>query len=131
MCEATADNDAEGNLMHTIVLEDYKPYWSDNWNMTAAGYDSPNLGMSPPAILPDVNDYAWYNLGDNASLVDYGDAVNALILPNNTLRNPAPYGGWDYVSGAAIHYAPYDRYPIINRVEIMDNKQSGGTIRVF
>ena len=131
LCEATADNDAEGNLMHTIVLEDYKPYWSDNWNMTAAGYDSPNLGMSPPAILPDVNDYAWYNLGDNASLVDYGDAVNALILPNNTLRNPAPYGGWDFVSAAAIHYAPYDRYPIINRVEIMDNKQSGGTIRVF
>ncbi|MFX1278027.1 MAG: ABC transporter substrate-binding protein [Promethearchaeota archaeon] len=128
LCQNTEDNNAEGNNMHTILVEDFKPYFTPSWNMSQ--YDSPNLGTTPPATDPGVNDYAYYNLGPNASLVDYGDAVNPLILPNNTFRNPNPYGGWDYAAGAAIHYAPYDRYSIINYVEILENPQSGGKVKV-
>jgi ABC-type transport system substrate-binding protein len=127
-CQTTLDNDAEGNIMHTILVEDYKPYFTASWNMSH--YDSPNLGTSPPATDPGLNDYAYYNLGPNASLVDYGEAVTPLILPNNTLRNPTPYGGWDIPANMPIHYAPYDRYPIINYVEILHNNQSGGVVKV-
>jgi ABC-type transport system substrate-binding protein len=128
LCENTDDNEAEGNNMHTIPVEDYKDYFTPGWNMSH--YDSPNLGTTPPSTDPSILDYAYYNLGPNASLVDYGTAVEAVILPNNTLMNPAPYGGWDFGSGAAVNYAPYDRYPIVNYVEILENPQSGGKIKV-
>jgi len=133
-CKNTDDNEAEGNLMNTIIVEDYKTYFTETWNMSK--YDSPPAGgadpLTPPPLgkEPGVTDYAWYNLGPNASLVDY-PGVNNLILSNNTLRNPAPYGGWDYVSAAAIHYAPYDRYPIVDYVEILENPKSGGKIKVY
>ena len=127
-CKRTPDNEAEGNLMNTIIVEDYKTYFTETWNMSK--FDSPYLGLTPPAPgnEPKVTDYAWYNLGPNASLVEYPGVDN--ILPNNTVRNLAPYGGWDYVSAAAIHYAPYDRYPIVDYVEILENPQSGGKIKV-
>ena len=126
-CKNTVDNEQEGNLMNTIVVEDWKTYFTPSWNMSA--YDSPNLGTTPPAILPSVGDYAWYDLGPNASLVKYPGVYN-IDPTNNTVRNPAPYGGWDYIAGAAIHYAPYDRYPIVKYVEILENPQSGGKIKV-
>ena len=125
-CQNTPDNNAEGNLMHTIDLEGIKDFFTQSWNMSQ--YDAPNLGTSPPSTPPKETDYAWYDLGPNASLVDYSGVDN--ILPNNTIRNPNPYGGWDVVSGSAIHYAPYDRYPIVNYVEILENPQSGGKIKV-
>ena len=126
-CQNTEDNEAEGNLMHTIIVEDYKEYFTPSWNMSQ--FDSPNLGFTPPTPgdEPKVTDYAYYNLGPNASIVKYGGVDN--ILPNNTVRNPAPYGGWDSVSGSAIHYAPYDRYSIVNYVEILENQQSGGKVK--
>ena len=125
----TEDNEAEGNGMATNIHDDNVQYFTESWNMSA--YDSPYLGITPPAPgdEPKVTDYAWYDLGPNASLVDYPGVDN--ILPNNTIRNPAPYGGWDYVSAAAIHYAPYDRYPECGRVEILDNAPSGGKIKVY
>jgi ABC-type transport system substrate-binding protein len=116
----------EGNLLGTGLVEDNKPYFTASWNLSQ--FDSPNLGLTPPAILPKVTDYASYNLGPNASLVEY-PGVN--ILPNNTVQNPTPYGGWDTAAQAAIHYAPYDRFPGIDRVEILENKQSGGKIKVY
>ena len=124
----TDDNEAEGNLMNTIIVEDYKTYFTETWNMSK--FDSPYLGLIPPdpGDEPKVTDYAYYNLGPSASLVEYPGVD---ILPNNTVRNPAPYGGWDYKSAAAIHLAPYDRYPIVDYVEILENPKSGGKIKVY
>ncbi|KKK40959.1 MAG: hypothetical protein Lokiarch_46850 [Candidatus Lokiarchaeum sp. GC14_75] len=116
----------EGNLLGTMLVEDNKAYFTASWNNSE--YDSPNLGLLEPSILPDVLDYAWYDLGPNASLVDYPGVT---ILANNTVRNPNPYGGWDNVSSAAIHWAPYDRYPGVAKVEILVNQASGGTIKVY
>ena len=116
----------EGTLLGSHLVEDSKPYWTASWNLSH--WDSPNLGTTPPATDPTVLDYAWYDLGPNASLVEYPQ-VN--ILPNNTVMNPKPYGGWDYAAGAAIHYAPYDRYPAVKRVDILENPQSGGKVRVW
>ncbi len=127
-CRTTDDNEAEGNLMNTIIVEDYKTYFTETWNMSK--FDSPYLGLIPPdpGDEPKVTDYAYYNLGPSASLVEYPGVD---ILPNNTVRNPAPYGGWDYKSAAAIHLAPYDRYPIVDYVEILENPKSGGKIKVY
>ena len=119
-------NEEEGNLLGTMLVEDNKPYFTAEWNNSE--YDSPNLGLNPPSILPDVNDYAWYDLGPDRTLVDYPGVT---ILPNGTVRNPTPYGGWDTTSGAAIHNAPYDRYPGVKRVEILESKKSGGIIKVY
>ncbi|MHA2095176.1 MAG: ABC transporter substrate-binding protein, partial [Candidatus Hodarchaeales archaeon] len=116
----------EGTLLGTHLVEDSKPYWTASWNMSY--WDSPNLGTTPPATDPSLLDYAYYDLGPNASLVDY-PGIN--ILPNNTVRNPTPYGGWDFGSGAAIHNAPYDRYPDVAKVEILENPQSGGKVKVY
>ncbi|MHA1104309.1 MAG: ABC transporter substrate-binding protein, partial [Promethearchaeota archaeon] len=44
--------------------------------------------------------------------------------------NPNPYGGIDPISGKPIHYAPYEMYPIVKRVVIVDDQPSGGTIRI-
>ncbi|MHA1985775.1 MAG: hypothetical protein ACW98D_03955, partial [Promethearchaeota archaeon] len=115
----------EGNLMGTIPVEDWKAYFTEDWNMSA--FDSPNLGLTPPTTDPGVNDYAYYDLGPNRSLVEY-PGVN--ILPNGTVRNPNPYGGWDTAASAAIHWAPYDRFPQVKYVEILENKASGGTIKI-
>lgn len=126
--QTTEDNTAEGNLMNTILVEDWKRYFSAGWNMSK--FDAPYLGIVPPTPgnEPTPNDYAYYNLGPNWTLVDYPGVTN--IEPNGTVRNPAPYGGWDYAAGAPIHFAPYDRYPIVNYVEILENPQSGGMIKV-
>ncbi|HEC39143.1 hypothetical protein LCGC14_1550670 [marine sediment metagenome] len=119
-------SEEEGSLLGTVRVEDTKPYFTSAWNMSE--YDSPNLGLIEPTTPPGVNDYAWYDLGDNHTLVDY-PGVN--ILPNGTVRNPNPYGGWDDVALVAIHWAPYDRFPAIKKVEILDNKVSGGTVKVY
>jgi len=113
----------EGNLLGTMLVEDYKPYFTPNWNLSE--YDSPNLGITEPTTPPTVTDYAWYDLGPNASLIDYPGLT---LLPNNTVMNPTPYGGW--VSGSPIHYAPYDRFPIVKYVEIIENLASGGKVKV-
>ena len=118
-------DEEEGNLMHTIPVEDYKAYWSSTWNMSI--YDSPNLGITEPTTLPVVRDYAWYDLGPNRSLVEYPGLT---VFPNGSVQNQNPYGGWDTVAGAAIHWAPYDRYPIVKYVEILENPASGGKIKV-
>jgi ABC-type transport system substrate-binding protein len=115
----------EGNLMGTIPVEDWKPYFTEDWNMTH--FDSPNLGLTPPTTDPGVTDYAYYDLGPNRSLVEYPGVT---ILPNGTIRNPNPYGGWDTAASAAIHWAPYDRYPTVDYVEILENKASGGKVKI-
>ena len=128
LCQNTDDNEAEGNYMHTLPVDDYSDYFTESWNMSK--FDAPAIGTSPPATPPGLNMYAYYELGPNASLVDYGTAVNAVILPNNTLQNPRPYGGWDSGVGSPIHWAPYDRYSNVKYVEILENPKSGGKIKV-
>ena len=46
------------------------------------------------------------------------------------VSNPNPYGGWDSPKSSPIHYAPYDMYPIIKWVEILDDQISEGIIRI-
>ncbi|MHA2180395.1 MAG: ABC transporter substrate-binding protein [Promethearchaeota archaeon] len=116
----------EGNLLGTMLVEDNKPYFSSTWNLSH--FDSPNLGLTEPVgWAPNVTSYAYYDLGPNASLVDYPGVT---IEPNNTVMNPTPYGGWDDISQGAFHYAPYDRFPGVNYVEILEDKASGGKIKV-
>jgi ABC-type transport system substrate-binding protein len=117
--------DEEGNLLGTMLVEDNKPYFTKSWNLSA--YDSPYIGTTEPTTPPGVTDYAWYDLGPNASLVEYPGVT---ILPNNTVRNPTPYGGWNTAAGAAEHWAPYDRFPGVKYVEILEDKASGGKIKV-
>ena len=121
----TVWEDNEGNLMGTIPVEDWKAYFTADWNMSA--FDSPDLGLIEPTTPPGINDYAYYDLGPNRSLVEYPGVD---ILPNGTVRNPTPYGGWDNAASAAIHYAPYDRFAQVKYVEILENKASGGTIKI-
>ncbi|MBY8984964.1 MAG: hypothetical protein KGD65_07855 [Candidatus Lokiarchaeota archaeon] len=116
----------EGNLLGTGLVEDSKPYWTASWDLSR--FDSPNLGINPPTTLPVVTDYCSYDLGPNASLVEYPGVP---ILPNNTVQNQNPYGGWDTAVGAAIHNAPYDRFPGVDYVEILENPASGGKIKVY
>jgi len=114
----------EGNNMGTIIVDDMKPYFTASWNMSE--FDAPLL-LSAPTTPPTVTDYAYYDLGPNRSLVEY-PGVN--ILSNGTVRNPTPYTGWDSGVGAAIHAAPYDRYSQVKYVEILESKQSGGTVKI-
>ncbi|KKL95873.1 hypothetical protein LCGC14_1850220, partial [marine sediment metagenome] len=116
----------EGNGLGTILVEDNKPYFTAAWNKSE--YDSPPIGLVEPTILPGIDDYAWYDLGPNMSLVDYPGVDN---IVNGTIRNPDPYGGWDDLAGAPIHNAPYDRFPGVQKVEILENKKSGGKIKIY
>jgi ABC-type transport system substrate-binding protein len=110
------------------IHDDNDDYFTASWNMSH--FDSPYIGTTPPVEDPLITDYAYFNLGPNASLVDYGPILTPDIMPNNTIRNPNPYGGWDYEAGAAIHYSPYDVYPAIDYVEIIENKASGGKVKI-
>jgi len=99
-------------------VENDKPYFTPSWNLSQ--YDAPNLGIipPPPGDEPGVNNYSYYYLTDP-------DGPSPIKI-----FNLDPYGGWDYVAGAAIHYAPYDMYPLIKWVEILDDMISGGTVRI-
>lgn len=50
-CKRTPDNEAEGNLMNTIIVEDYKTYFTETWNMSK--FDSPILDL--PRLLLEMN----------------------------------------------------------------------------
>jgi ABC-type transport system substrate-binding protein len=110
----------------STVVDDYEDYFTASWNMSH--YDAAqDLETTPPPVDPTITDYAYYNLGPNRSLVSYPGVD---ILPNGTVRNPNPYGGWDYAAGAANHWGSYGRFPHVNYVEILENPQSGGKIKV-
>ena len=85
-------------------VEENKVYFTLNWNMSS--YNADGITFTPEA-------YSGY-----------------IIDENSTIFNPYPYGGTDPVIGFHLHYAPYDMYPIIRQVKILENSQSGGTIRV-
>ncbi|MFX1345237.1 MAG: ABC transporter substrate-binding protein [Promethearchaeota archaeon] len=91
-------------------------YWSDHWNLSE--YNAPNIGgeLEPP----DLNNFSYYYIGDPSD-------------PANKVQNPYPYGGWDSVQESHILYTPYDQYPLIRWVEIVnpgDPVLGGGQVRV-
>jgi hypothetical protein len=57
--------------------------------------------------------FGWYDTGPTHGIVS----------------NPNPFGGYT-TGGARIDYAPYQMFPIVNHVEIIDDAVSGGKIRV-
>ena len=85
-------------------VEENKAYFTLNWNMS--NYDADGITFTP-------EQYSGY-----------------IIAENSTISNPYPYGGTDPVIGFHLHYAPYDMYPIVKQVKILENSQSGGAIRV-
>ena len=93
-----------------------KEYWSANWNLSE--YDATDMGGE--GAPPDLNNFTHYYIGDPAN-------------PANKLTNPYPYGGWDPVVDNHILYTPYDEFPLIRWVEIVDAGDpvhGGGQVRV-
>ena len=101
-------------------VDDYLPYTAEHFNVTE--FDQPSLDTAPlPGDEPGPEDYSWYDIG-NATYPGV-TAVNGIV------RNPHPYGGWDYEADTAIHYAPYDKFPQVRRIEIVEDKKSGGKVK--
>ena len=92
-------------------------FFTPSWNNSE--FDKP--GLISPAI-PNPDDYTAYYIGIGTTY----PGVNNI---GGWVKNPNPFGGYDFW-GNSIHYAPYDRYPLIRYVEILENIKSGGTIRV-
>ena len=108
----TGNGDMRRRDLYWLDVEDDKPYFTSGWDLTE--YDAPNIGDTPPVIPPGPNDYSYYYLDEFT-----------------TIYNPNPYGGWDYIAEFPIHYSPYDKYPIVRRVDIVEAKQSGGQVKVW
>jgi hypothetical protein len=100
----TGSGDSRNLRLFWRSVEESKPYFTLNWNMS--NFDADGITFTP-------EQYAGYKIDENS-----------------TISNPFPYGGTDPVIGFHLHYAPYDMYPIIRQVKILDNSQSGGVIRV-
>ena len=100
----TGNGDHRNLMSFWCNVEDKKPYFTLSWNMSE--YDADGITFTP-------EQYAGY-----------------IIDENSTISNPNPYGGRESVSGFHLHHAPYDMYPIIRQVKIIDNYQFGGKIRV-
>ncbi|HEC38459.1 hypothetical protein LCGC14_0641130 [marine sediment metagenome] len=99
------------------------PYFTSYYNLSE--YDAPDiLGPLPPSVPPGLGDYPGYFVGPNISY----PGVN--IDSEGYVYHPNPWGGWDWDVQGPIHNQPYDTYPIVKWVEIIDDKQSGGTIKV-
>ena len=89
-----------GNLTGNGDLRNRDTYWVDADDWTDYYTDSWNMSQY-------IDGYGWYG----------------------GYSNPNPYGGLD-ITGAPIHYAPYEKYPIVKRVVVTDNQANGGQIRV-
>ncbi len=102
------------------------------WNIDRAYIISGNLTgngdlRNRDIYWVDVNDWMdYFTPGWNLSqyLGGYGwyDTINPWSYQN-------PWGGFD-LSGNPIHYAPYEMYPIVKRVVIVENQTYGGKIRI-
>jgi len=90
-----------------VETDDTEPFFTENWNLSSYAAD--------PLIFPDV-----------PSVDDYG---GYWINDTHELKNPRPFGGYDGTT--PIHYAPYNRYPVIRQVKILKDKPQGGTVRII
>ncbi|MCK4284884.1 MAG: hypothetical protein KAX18_01725 [Candidatus Lokiarchaeota archaeon] len=100
----TGNGDLRNQDNYWKKTEKNKPYFTLSWNLSE--YDADGIGFSP-------TDYSYYYINETTKIY-----------------NPNPYGGYDSVSGLHFHYAPYDMFPIIRHVKIIEEQQSGGKIRV-
>ena len=98
-----------GNLTGHGDMRNRDTYWikANEWT----DYYTPSWNMSS---YGGPLSYGYYDTGPTHGI----------------LANPNPYGGISPYTGLPIFYANYQYYPVINRVVITDDKQSGGTIRV-
>jgi ABC-type transport system substrate-binding protein len=112
----TGNGDMRNLFTYWTEVENSKPFFTANWNMSE--YDAPHIGMTPPPIPLSQDNYSCYYLTDP----EESSPIK--------VSNPNPYGGWDNPTSSPIHHAPYDMYPIIKWVEIIDNQISGGIIRI-
>ncbi|MHA1941994.1 MAG: ABC transporter substrate-binding protein [Candidatus Hodarchaeales archaeon] len=101
----TANLTGEGDLR---IMDYYNPetiksekYWTKSWNLSAY-----------------KDTWGFYNVTKD---VDY---PNVNELPDGTVRNPYPWNG-------VTAYTSWSRAPLINRVEIVEDKQSGGKVEIF
>ncbi|MFX1456044.1 MAG: ABC transporter substrate-binding protein [Promethearchaeota archaeon] len=108
------DQRNEGTYWNEVVAT--KDSWTASWNLSE--YDAPDATVTPVFSPPDPSRYSYYYLTDP-------DGPSPVIANNSN-----PYGGFDAVLGNFIHYAPYDSYPLVRWVEITEDKQSGGKIKV-
>ncbi|MFW9943057.1 MAG: ABC transporter substrate-binding protein [Candidatus Thorarchaeota archaeon] len=96
-----------------IEVKEVEPFFTASWNLSE--YDAPAYGdeFNPP----DINNFSYYYIGDPSN-------------PVNKIQNPHPYGGWDPVMYTHLLYTPYDKFPIVRWVEILEDQASGGKIRI-
>ncbi|MFX0030337.1 MAG: ABC transporter substrate-binding protein, partial [Candidatus Hermodarchaeota archaeon] len=100
----TGNGDLRNSRSFWYNIEYNKPYFTLSWNLSE--YDADGISFSP-------EQYAGYIINDNT-----------------TIFNPKPYGGTDPEKGFHLHYAPYDMYPIVRQVKIIEDNKFGGEIRV-
>ncbi|NHK32922.1 MAG: hypothetical protein FK730_16365 [Asgard group archaeon] len=100
----TGNGDRRNARLFWRSVEENKAYFTLNWNMSK--YDADGMTFTP-------DQYSGY-----------------IIDENSTIFNPTPYGGTEPVIGFHLHYAPYDMYPIVKQVKVIENNQYGGEIRV-
>lgn len=94
--------------------------WTPSWNLS--DFDKPALG-APGWSTPPNSDYVGYYIGNGTKYPGVNDV-------DGWVRNPAPWGGYSLTTGDPIHFAPYDRYPLMRYVEILNDQESGGTIKL-
>ncbi|MFX1573545.1 MAG: ABC transporter substrate-binding protein [Promethearchaeota archaeon] len=111
---------------YTSLWDSVDDWWmSQSKDYNISEYAAPTLdedGVDGPST-PDPSWYAGYIIGKDTKY------PGVTADENGVVRNPDPWGGWK--GGSAIHYAMYDRYPIIKEVKITENKKSGGKIDVI
>ncbi|MFW9894566.1 MAG: ABC transporter substrate-binding protein [Candidatus Thorarchaeota archaeon] len=90
-------------------------FFTADWNLSE--YDAPDTSLNP-ITPPDPSRYSYYYLTDP-------DGPSPVIA-----KNPNPYGGWDPIVSNFIHYAPYDMFPLVKWVDIIEDLPSGGKIRI-
>ncbi len=115
----TGEGDQTNIATYWSEVETWKDLQSESFNITE--YDAPSL---PTYVAPDPFDYAGYIIGNDTKY------PGVTADENGVVRNPNPFGGFT-AYGTAINNAPYDRYPIVREVQILENKKSGGKVKVI
>ncbi len=115
----TGEGDQTNIAVYWSAVDDWAELQSESFNLSE--YDAPNLASW---AVPDPDDYAGYIIGKDTKYP--GVTADA----NGVVRNPNPFSGFTS-TGSAIHNAPYDRYPIVREVQILEDKPSGGKVKVI
>ncbi len=150
---AAGFNSTGGRLSITHTLrEGVKFHDGSNWNATVMKWNIDRLYIITGNLTGDGDQRNLPNLWDDEdawapyysesfNMSEYDDTFAGYIIGNDThypgvtadangvVSNPNPYG-LD-ASGAKILYAPFDKFPIIREVQIVESKPSGGKVKVI